>query len=35
MGYRRAVGGWMNIENDFYANNSPNDNLEKKINVNA
>jgi hypothetical protein len=31
MGYRKAVGEWKYIENDFYANDSPNDDLESEI----
>ena len=26
--YRKTVGEWKDIENDFYANDSPNDDLE-------
>ena len=28
--YRKTVGEWKDIENDFYANGSPNDDLERE-----
>jgi hypothetical protein len=29
--YKKVIGDWKDIENDFYTNGSPNDNLESKI----
>jgi len=29
--YREAVGGWKDIESDFYSNGSPNDDLESEF----
>jgi hypothetical protein len=29
--YRKAIGEWKDIEINFYANDSPNDNLESAI----
>ena len=31
MRYRKTVEKWKDIENDFYANDSPNDDLESEI----
>jgi hypothetical protein len=31
MRYRKIVGEWKDIENDFYINDSPNDDLESEI----
>ena len=31
MRYRKTVGEWKNIESDFYANDSSNDDLESEI----
>ena len=31
MRYRKTVGDWKDIENDFYANDSPNGGLESEI----
>jgi hypothetical protein len=31
MSYKKVVGGYKDIENDFYSNNSPNDDLKSKF----
>jgi hypothetical protein len=31
MRYKKTVGDWKDIENDFYANNSLNDDLERLL----
>jgi len=31
LAYRKVVGKYRDIENDFYSNNSPNDNLESRF----
>jgi hypothetical protein len=33
--YRKVVGGWKDIDNDFYTNDFPNDDLDSEFKKNS